>query len=205
LLRLPAREEIMKTIYDEIYEKARPYLDTRSNDAHACGSYDLSRRLLTHYPEADPDVVLPAILLHDVGWKSVPEEKQLDAFGPTAHDRETVRVHEVEGVRIAREILESLGYGKKETGDILAIIDGHDSRHDALSLNDALVKDADKLWRYTAAATDIDCVRFGRTLDVHLDDLESKMGIWFLTSVARDIAREALGELRAAQGGSDVT
>jgi HD superfamily phosphodiesterase len=194
-------DEPMKTIYHEIYEKTRPYLDTRNNEAHACGSYNLSRRLLTHYPEADPDVVLPAILLHDVGWKSVPVEKQLDAFGPTAHDRETLRIHEVEGVRIAGEILKSLRYGEKETGEILAIIDGHDSRHDALSVNDALVKDADRLWRYTAAAVDIDCVRFGRTRDVQLDDLESKMGIWFLTSAAGDIAREALGELRGKGGG----
>jgi HD superfamily phosphodiesterase len=190
----------MKTICDEIYERAKPYLDTRQNDVHVSGSYDLSRRLLSRYPEADPAVVLPAILLHDVGWKSVPEEKQLDAFGPTAHDRETLRIHEVEGVSIAKKILESLSYGEEEIKEILAIIDGHDSRRDALSLNDAVVKDADKLFRYTPAGAEIDRVRFGRTLDVQLDDLESKMDTWFFTSAARDIAREALGELRAAQG-----
>lgn len=31
----------------------------------------------------------------------------------------------------------------------VAIIDGHDSRREALSLEDAVVKDADKLWRVT--------------------------------------------------------
>ncbi len=190
----------MKTIYNEIYERAKPYLDTRQNDVHVSGSYELSRRLLSHYPEADPEVVLPAILLHDVGWKFVPEEKQLDAFGPTAHDRETLRIHEVEGVRVAREILESLSYGEAETEEILSIIDGHDSRRDAVSLNDAVVKDADKLFRFTPVGVDIDCIRFGCTLDVHLDDLESKMSIWFFTSAAKDMALEALGELRAGQG-----
>jgi len=43
--------------------------------------------LLAHYPEADEEIVLPAILLHDVGWKMVPEEKELNAFGPKPKDK----------------------------------------------------------------------------------------------------------------------
>jgi hypothetical protein len=186
----------MKTIYDLIYEKAKPFLDTRQNDIHVPGAYEVCRRLLAYYPEADPEVVLPAILLHDVGWKFVPEEKQLDTFGPTAHDRDSLRVHELEGARVAKEILESLGYEEKKTEEIVAIIAGHDSRRDALSVNDALVKDGDRLFRYTRAGADLDCARFGRTLDVHIADLESNLDIWFFTSAAKDLAREALEELR---------
>ena len=33
--------------------------------------------LESFYPEADEEIVLPAVILHDVGWKMVPEEKQL--------------------------------------------------------------------------------------------------------------------------------
>ena len=33
--------------------------------------------------------------------------------------------------------------------EVVAIVDGHDSRLHALSRNDELVKDADKLWRYS--------------------------------------------------------
>ena len=36
--------------------------------------------------------------------------------------------------------------------EVVAIIDGHDSRRHALSRNDELVKDADKLWRYRSPA-----------------------------------------------------
>lgn len=188
----------MKTVHKNIYEKAKPYLSVRENDVHVLGAYALSVRLLAHYPEANPDIVLPAILLHDVGWKFVPEEERLNAFGPTANDLETLRIHEVEGARIAKNILESLNYGKEEMEEILTIIDGHDSRREALSLNDALVKDADKLFRYTATGADIDCRRFCRTMDAHLLDLEMKMKIWFLTPVGRDLARQALGELTDA-------
>lgn len=186
----------METVYKNIYEKAKPYLDVRDNDVHVLGAYDLCVRLLAHYPEANPDVVLPAILLHDVGWKFVPEEVWLNAFGPTANDPETLRIHEAEGVRIAKEILESINYGEKEVEEILTIIDGHDSRRDALSLNDALVKDADKLFRYTPAGLDIACRLFCRTMEALFPDLETKMSDWFLTPAARDIAREALEALR---------
>jgi alanyl-tRNA synthetase len=121
----------MGTIYDKIYKKAEPYLDTRQNDVHIQISYDFARRLLAHYPEAHEDIVLPAILLHDVGWKMVPEEKQLCAFGPKVKDKKTQRLHEVEGVRIAEEILISLSYGEEKTREILTLIDGHDTRQEA--------------------------------------------------------------------------
>ena len=42
-----------ESVYDEIYRKAEPYLDTRRNDVHVSLSYDFARRLLVHYPNAD--------------------------------------------------------------------------------------------------------------------------------------------------------
>jgi hypothetical protein len=182
---------------DLIYEKAKPYLDTRENDVHVSLSYAFAQRLLAHYPEANARIVLPAIILHDVGWKMVPEKVQLKAFGPTLRDKELQRVHEREGARIAEEILDSLGHGKEETLEILAIIDGHDTRREALSLNDALVKDADKLWRFTPEGVEIDYLRFGLERARHLDDLSRLLERWFFTAEARAMAREALVEARA--------
>lgn len=49
------------------------------------------------------DIVLRAVLLHDVGWKMVPEEKQRDAFGLEVKDQQiTIRTLEVQGVLIGR-------------------------------------------------------------------------------------------------------
>ena len=101
-----------KGIYREIEAQAKPYLDTRCNEIHVSVCYAMAERLLSLYPEADPEVVLPAILLHDVGWKMVPEEKQLTAFGPRANDMETRRIHEIEGVAIAAK------YGPPRAGDV---------------------------------------------------------------------------------------
>jgi hypothetical protein len=188
----------MGKIYDIIHEKAKPYLDTRQNDIHVSLSYGFARRLLSCYPEADEEIVLPAILLHDVGWKAVPEEKQINAFGPKAKDKESQRIHEVEGMRIAGEILQSLGYDEEKIKQIQAIIEGHDSRRKPLSLNDALVKDADKLWRLTPTGVDIDHSRFGIDREPYVDWLGTVIDGWFFTPEAKIMARESLDE---AKGG----
>ena len=97
--------------------------------------------------------MLPAILLHDVGWKMFPPERLAHAVGPNARYPELQRQHEIEGARIARAELKRLALRRIDIDRVIAIIDGHDTRKDALSLEDALMKDADKLWRFTATAS----------------------------------------------------
>lgn len=190
----------MTTIYDQIYQRAEPYWQTRQGEVHMPLAYGYARQLLAHYPEADEAVVLPAILLHDVGWKMVPEERQRNAFGPQATDKAANRLHEVEGVRIAGEILAGLGYDPAKTGEILTIIDGHDSRLEALSLNDSLVKDADKLWRFTPTGVGIDYRRFGVEIAWYLDYLGQKIEEWLFTPEAKAIARADLARSRVELG-----
>lgn len=182
------------TVYDDIYKMAESYLGTRHNDIHVSLSYEFARRLLACYPNADEKIVLPAIVLHDVGWKMVPEEKQLNAFGPGAKDKKTQRFHETESVRIAEEILTHLNYDQKRTLEILSIIDGHDTRKQALSLNDQLVKDADKLWRFTPRSVDIHHTKFGFTSDSFIKWLETRIDDWLFTPEAKKMAQEALAE-----------
>lgn len=132
-----------------VWLAARPWLDVRSNDEHTLISYRLGQALLKLHPEADGSIVLPAILLHDVGWKMFPEEKLAAAVGPAPKYPELQREHEIEGVRIAREALERLAIPRIGIERIIEIIEGHDTRKHALSPEDALMKDADKLWRFT--------------------------------------------------------
>ncbi len=176
--------------YGNIYQKASFYWNTRQNDVHVPISYQFAKSLLKYYPEADGNIVLPAILLHDVGWKMVPEEKQLGAFGPKSKDRTTQRLHETEGVRIARKILTDIGYDWQKIEEIAAIIDGHDSRTEAISLNDKLVKDADKLWRFTPEGVHIDHTRFGIPRDEYHTWLKGMIEPWFFTPKAKQMATE---------------
>lgn len=184
----------MQSIYDEILSLAAPYLDTRANDVHTAVVRELALHLLEHYPAADADVVLPAVILHDVGWKLVPEDQQLSAFGPKMTNPDLRRVHEIEGARIAGEILARVDYDPGKAAEVVAIIDGHDSRDAALSLNDRLVKDADKLWRFTAGAVAIDHLRFGFGRADYLGWLAGQIDAWLSTPEARAMARRCLAE-----------
>ena len=92
-----------------VWELAAPYLAVRNNDSHTLYAYGLARALLASLPDADSDVVLPAILLHDTGWSTVDEELILEAIAPGGGRADLVLQHEQEGARIATEVLSALG------------------------------------------------------------------------------------------------
>ena len=192
----------MKSIYQDIRKLAQPQLSTRRNDVHTEISVQMAFKLLDR-EGGDEDIVIPAIILHDVGWIKVPENLQLKAFGPNAIDPELNRTHEIEGVRIAGEILQKVHYDQAKTAQILEIIDGHDSRIGSLSLNDRIVKDADKLWRYTRSGIEIDVERFGETMEEGLKRLRSNIQKWFFTQSAREMAEEELLKRSAESSNSD--
>jgi HD superfamily phosphodiesterase len=178
----------MYGIYEEIYNLARPYLATRDNDIHTKIAYQFAIKLLDA-EGGDEFVILPAVILHDVGWKAVPEDLQPKAFGPGSYDLELNRIHEVEGAAIAGRILEEAQYDPDLANEIVEIILGHDSRKESLSLNDAIVKDADKLWRFSEEALRIDPRRFGITPEVHAEWLKDQIDKWFFTETAKRMAR----------------
>lgn len=179
----------MEGPYAEIFNLAKPYLQTRQNEIHTRIVYSFALRLL-QAEGGDETVVLPAVILHDVGWKSVPEDLHLNAFGPGKIDWEINKIHEAEGARIARLILEEVHYDEGLTEQIVEIIRGHDSREKALSLNDAIVKDADKLWRFSPQALEIDPKRFAIDPLVHAEWLGLQIEKWFFTGTAGRLARE---------------
>jgi HD superfamily phosphodiesterase len=188
------------TPLDEIRALAEPYWHTRSNEVHVPESFELAKRLLEAHPEADEDVVLPAILLHDCGYFLVPEEDHLKglAGAPIGWEADVTRRHEIEGARLAGEILQRVGHDRRRSELVQEIIDGHDSRAEALSLEDALVKDADKAWRFTESGVRICHVWMDRTPEAFMDFVESRIDDWMITEAGRELARELLAESRCA-------
>jgi hypothetical protein len=76
-----------------------------------------------------------------------------------------------------------------QSEEVGAIIDGHDPRETPLSLNDRLVKDADKLCRFTPIGRGTDQKRFGFTKEEHRAWLGERIDRWFFTAEGRRIAR----------------
>ena len=181
----------IKPVYRKIYERAKPFLGTRKNVIHTKIVLHYALKLLKEDP-GDDEIVIPGILLHDVGWKMVPEHLQLTAFGPNPSHPELVRVHELEGAKTARNILEQLHYSPKKVKEICDIVRGHDSRKRPISRNDRFVKDADKLFRYSRKGMSIDSDRFQITKKIYIHFLEGKIDQWFFLPTSRKLAREEL-------------
>ncbi|MFC5851992.1 HD domain-containing protein [Streptomyces chlorus] len=174
---------------DAVWQLAVDHLHVRGNDGHTAYSYGLAAALCDLHLEADRDVVLPAIILHDTGWSRVPEDEVLDAIRPGGGRPDLVLHHEKEGAAIAAEILHRLGHDPVRAAEIVEIVDGHDSRRTALSLNDSLVKDADKLWRLTPHGVDTVMDWFGLTREQAHTLIGSRVHDHLFTDAARAMAR----------------
>lgn len=134
---------------DPIWASIVPETRTRGNDIHLPVSLAFAERLVVAHPEADALLVRVSILLHDAGWGRVDESRILSEGFAGDWRKAAIRFeHEKQGCEIAREVLPPLGYDEQFVEEVVAIIDGHDTRHVAYSLEDALVRDADRLWRF---------------------------------------------------------
>ena len=176
-----------------VWDAAEPYLRARKNDVHVPLSYGFAEDLLAIHEAADRNVVLLAILLHDLGW-AVVDQAALGTERLTADmlASELRLEHEREGARLAREILTELAFAAELIDEVATIIDGHDTRLHALSLNDALVKDADKLWRYTTTGVSVGCDMFGANPAEYADWIAGKLDDVIFTEPAKATARREL-------------
>jgi HD superfamily phosphodiesterase len=189
----------IETPYQRIFELAIPFLKTRLNLPHTYIVYQYAQLLLQE-EGGSREITLPACILHDVGWSTIPEDQQLRAFGPNIKDLEARRKHEVEGVSIAKQILSRAGYNGSWVERIVAIIDGHDTTANARSLEDAITKDSDKLFRLSAYGFRVDCERFQVDPQTYWPLLLKRMENWFLTPTGKELAaREARERTRELQ------
>jgi HD superfamily phosphodiesterase len=179
--------EIQNSFYDNIYKKAEHLLETRNNTLHTriCYHYAL---ILLEAEGGDPRVVLPAILLHDVGYSQLPEKEIKDSFGPIINKPELQRLHELEGVRLAGKILREIDYPADMILSVQALIDGHDTRETAHDINDMIVKDADKLWRYSHEGFFLNFQWFDLDPQAYMERLTSKIPVWFFLETAKILA-----------------
>ena len=182
---------LIKPIHQKIFEKAKPFLRTRKNLLHTRIALRYALKLLPS-EKGDEGVVIPAVLLHDVGWKAIPANLHLTAFGPNPTNPKLARVHEVEGAKIAEAILKDLKYPSQKMKEICRIVRGHDTRRRPISRNDRIVKDADKLWRYSRKGMAVDLERFRVPRSIYLNFLEKIINEWFLTRTAREIAKREM-------------
>jgi len=167
----------MKEIFERIWELALPYQDKRDDAGHAEVTLSYARRLV-ELEDGDEDIVIPAIILHDIGYSQIPRERRMLIFDRNAarEERDAVRYeHQEESVKLAKDILNKVGYPPDLMGEILDIISEHDTREGFISKNEGLVRDADKLWRFSRAGFDADEARQVTSNESRCKRLEARL------------------------------
>ena len=186
------------TDLDPIWAKVVPETRARNNDIHLPISLAYAERLCAVHPEADALVVRVAILLHDTGWGRVDEERILsEGFSGDWRKADIRYEHERQGCLIAEEVLPDLGYDQGFVARVTAIIDGHDTRPEPRSLEDSLVRDADRLWRFDHTGIALAHNWFKMTPSAYMDRLETEIIPELQTSAARLMAEADLARSRA--------
>lgn len=82
---------------------------------------------------------------------------------------------------------------------VLSIIDGHDTDKTARSINDAIVKDADKGWRATAHGMRIIRGWYDISVIEYVETLEAVSLPFMLTDAGRAMANGYIAAIRAEQ------
>jgi HD superfamily phosphodiesterase len=193
-------EEFIK----KLFEMADPYLTTRGDLLHTQVAHQYAL-LLMEKEGGDRHIVEPAIILHDVGWSRLEPVEIKVAFGVRAAGEKAARinrVHELEGTKIARELLEELDYDPLLIDRIALVIERHDSGKDPDSLEEKLVKDADRVWRFSQVGYRNEMERQKLTPYERYKFLAKNLNSWFFTKSAREIAEKELKN-RALEYGID--
>ena len=175
------------TGFNELWKSVVPETRTRGNDVHLPISLAFAERLCAAHPGADRELVLVSVLLHDTGWAHVDETRILSEGFSGDWRKAAIRFeHEAEGCAVARRVLPPLGYTDEFVERVCEIIDGHDTRPVAFSLEDALMRDADRLWRFDHAGIALASSWFGMDPAAYTDRLATEIIPELITQAAVD-------------------
>lgn len=193
----------MKNVFRKIWKLALPYQDSADNKGHAKITLNFVLALLKKEAGRE-EIVIPAIILHDIGYSQLSEREKFLPFIlkvriGSAKDNKIKEKHQEKSVELAKNILKKVKYNKKLIGGILKIISQHDTGKRFLSKEDGLVKDADKLWRFSKIGFSADIRRLKITRQEGYERLKqalNKKELLFFSESAKQIAKRKLTKIK---------
>jgi HD superfamily phosphodiesterase len=184
-------------------EKARPYLlQGRPDDwDHTLRAIEFGKALLRE-EKGDPEVVITALVLHDIGWSRVPFDDFLQAPPEKKKETLSLKEHMVQSAVLAREILGPLDFPKDKKDLVLKIIAVHDLPEVIQDLPEpeaVLVMEADRLDRFGEKSLNRYRKMFGENyLREGRRFLLEGSKTWFRTSTAKRLVQEFLAKTGSA-------
>jgi len=125
---LVSKDPRLKKVYDWAKERYQELDLPQHNWEHVMRDLYRSLLIADSEPGVDYSILVPAVLLHDVGYQDANH-----------------RQHHTESAKIAQNLLPGLGYSKDEIGKISAAISSHGGDSEPESLEAKILFDADQL------------------------------------------------------------
>ena len=144
--------------------------------------------LILEKERGDKDILIPAAILHDVGWSKVPAELQKNT---DEDDRiEALKLHIKYALPIIEEMLKGINYGKERIERIKEIVFAHKFQ-DPKDFDKQLLIDADTLSDVFREQFYSDAKEYGKTPK---EMYEFRKKNKFYTKTARKIFEKELGK-----------
>lgn len=168
----------------------------REDKEHEEVSLKFAEILCKRY-NSNENIVIPAIILHDIGYFGMNSRLlSLMMQGKLQNpEKEKIKEEHMErGARLAEEILNRLNYNKEFIPIIVDIIKRHDLNDKPKNNEEKIVRDADKLWRYSDYGFFLDVKRRNCKIDEWKSKLSSNLDkpLYFYLGESKKIAREEL-------------
>ena len=110
----------MKEVYSKIWKLAKPYYEKgRPTDIDHIEWMMQDAEILCKKEKLDDSILLPLVILHDVGYAEVPKNNSFNLNLREAHMKT--------GSIIAKRILEKINYPKDKSDKIVHLVSIHDS------------------------------------------------------------------------------
>jgi HD superfamily phosphodiesterase len=189
----------LAALLSRLKEEARPYLlQGRPNDwDHTLRAIDHGKALLKE-ENGDPEVVLTALALHDIGWSRVAFDDFVQAPPEKKKETRSLKEHMAQGAAMAREILEPLDFPRDKKELVIRIIAVHDLPEVIQAMPEpeaTLVMEADRLDRFGEESLKRYRKMFGENyLREGRRFLLEGAQSWFRTITARAMVQELLAE-----------
>ena len=173
----------MKDVFQQIWELAKPYLKkgvVKDFVVHTEGVIK-AMELILKQEEGDERILIPAAILHDVGWCNVPPRLQ------KSNDREdkvkAMSLHLEYAKPVIKTVLKRVGYAEKQIEKVIDIVIAHKFQ-DPKEPDKKLLIDADALSDSFKEQFYSDCKSHGITPEKNYNYRKMNK---FYTKVAREI------------------
>lgn len=183
----------LKAKYQEIWNEALPYLKKcrRWDLAHTKISVDFMYQIIKgEKKESLEDILIPAIILHDIGWSTIGKEKN------TSWGKKSLRAkHMKNGAILSSKILEKVNYPKDLITKITKLVSTHDNAYlgvPQVTIEEKLVRDADACFVLTALSFWKDHYVFSKKSPKELLDLQVEKNSKRHTKSAQKITNQQI-------------